>query len=227
LNSDDFFEPNIFGLLVQFFELNPIIDAIVGSAGVIKRDIEENQSNLIIYEHPTPEKLLHNLTEGTPIFNAWIFKSTTFKEIGKFNTNYIYTADRDFLIRFYLQNKEFKPIDHTFYHYRQHPDSLTLSGILDADIKWMLETLELSETYIQGSDLNKEELRKFRSWHSQMTNDLIAISFLQKNYQQIWKFTWRGMKYNPIWLIKFLNRAGTRLKRSLTKNYQVLPVDEK
>ena len=215
LNTDDYYEPYVFDLIAQQFQSHPQIDAVAGGADVFERDTQGNQKEITVYKSPSHGDLLHCVTVGTPIFNAWFFKEKTIKQIGKFNTNYLYTSDREFLIRFYFESFNFVSLDKIVYHYRQHPSSITVSGKFDGEAPWIFETIELAQQYLEYADLNGIERNLFVTWHSQLTSDQTITALQRKGLRHAIIYSRTGLKYDHQWRKVFLKRIISGIRRGL------------
>jgi glycosyltransferase involved in cell wall biosynthesis len=149
LNTDDFYEPQIFDEVADLFINHPEIDAIVGNASILVENTPGEWGTLMTFPRVQPNQLLARATTGAPTFNSWFFRKRLCEDLGGFDIRYLYVADRDFLIRMALKNKSFLGLDRFVYHYRMHPGSITLSGTDSGEADYMFESRNLAERYLK------------------------------------------------------------------------------
>jgi len=126
LNSDDLYEPAVFGAVMQAFADHPEADAVVGGALAF----EEGAAGPVVrhrYQPIATEGFLRRATLGATTINAWFFRRRVYDRIGWFSPDYAIAADRDFLLRFCLAGCVFLPLDLPVYRYRYHGGSLTIN----------------------------------------------------------------------------------------------------
>jgi len=196
LNTDDLYEPGIFGTVAQMFKDNPDIDALVGGASIFYQKFPGEWVTLTTFPCILREELLARSTKGAPIFNAWFFRKRLFDGVGLFDTRYLYVADRDFLIRMAFQNRIYASLDSPFYHYRMHPGSYTLSGQDSGEDAFMFECRALAERYIHRQGISPKALKCFRAWHSQITAEQILTAWRKKALGRISEYMLMGLRYN-------------------------------
>ena len=218
LNTDDYYESNVFSAVIREFSAHPDCEAVVGGAELFRQEADGNR--LIIQSFPaiTPEQLFFRLTQGVSIFNAWFFRKRIIEEIGAFNDRLRYAADREFLIRFAMLSKKFISLNLTLYHYRAHPGSLTLRDQDNGEAEFMFEDRSIAENYLDQPDLDTKLKRVFQSWHSLTTSDQIIGAFRNKAPLRGIKYIRTGMQKNPSWGFVFIGRCSQRSARWLKKN---------
>src|SRR6266496_4607979 len=78
LNTDDMYEPDIFGSVAQRFLESPQIDAVVGGASIfVGPSIREAEARAS-FPAVGQGELLVRATHGAPVFNAWFFRRRLF-----------------------------------------------------------------------------------------------------------------------------------------------------
>jgi len=82
LNTDDYYDPNIFGLIAKTFVKNPNIDAVSGGSIVFETDTQGNKKKLLEHECIYPHNLLRRATIEESSFNAWFFRKRLFDDLG-------------------------------------------------------------------------------------------------------------------------------------------------
>ena len=215
LNTDDYYEPNIFGRVIQTFRDNPNIDAVVGSATFFFTQKDGQVETVFSFPAVQPDELWYRLTIGAPIFNAWFFRKKVFHIIGEFNQKYRYAADRDYLIRFALNNCSFFPLDKPAYHYRQHPDSLTIDGAYDGEATHLLDCLEMIDYYLNSGTLPEETRKIFYDWHSYITSGQTISAIRKLKPKRTALYIQNGWSNNYRWPLIFTKRIVSGVNRRI------------
>jgi glycosyltransferase involved in cell wall biosynthesis len=212
LNTDDLYERDIFDTVAQTFADHSEIDALVGGATILHENSRGDWVPLATFPSVSQDELLMRATQGAPIFNAWFFRKRLFEEIGMFDTNYLYVADRDFLIRMAFRLRPYASLDRLVYHYRMHPGSFTLSGQDSGEAAYMFESRALAERYIQMQGIRAADLKCFKTWHSQITAEQIVTAWRKKAIGRMFQFMRVGFRYNTLgWPGIFLGKTQERL----------------
>lgn len=212
LNTDDLYEPGIFGTVAQAFKDDPDIDALVGGASIFYDKSQVEVMTLATFPSIPQNELLIRATEGAPIFNAWFFRKRLFDELGVFDTRYLYVADRDFLIRMAFQNSSYASMNRPFYRYRMHPGSYTLSGQDSGEAGYMFESRDLAERYLRLKGISPRALKSFKAWHSQITTEQILTTLRKKAFGRMSGYMLIGLRYNYIgWPKIFVSKVMERL----------------
>ena len=109
-------------------------------------------------------------------FNAWFFRRSVFDQIGNFNADYKIVGDRDFMLRFALNNLKYEVIDDLVYQYREHEDSLTF----DKDgqkREWSAdEHLAMTSIYLTKQNLSETSRKLLVQLRTMETVDMAARS---------------------------------------------------
>lgn len=212
LNTDDLYEPGIFGTVAQTFKDDPDIDALVGGASIFYDKSQGEAVTLATFPGIPQNELLIRATEGAPIFNAWFFRKPLFDKLGVFDTRYLYVADRDFLIRMAFQNSSYASVNRAFYRYRMHPGSYTLSGQDSGEAGYMFESRDLAERYLGLKGISPRALKSFKTWHSQITTEQILTTLRKKAFGRMSRYMLIGLRYNYLgWPKIFVSKVMERL----------------
>lgn len=220
LNTDDYYEPNIFGLIVQSFSEHPDACAVVGGADtfidhpIFGRKIKEKYSTI------PEDNLLYCSTLGAPIFNAWFFHKSLFQSIGVFNTKYKLVADRDFLIRMHNAATRFFSLSNIFYHYRIHEGSLTFTNQEMGESELTSELLSLCEHNLNRFEEDPIFLQINTAWHSHLTADQVVGALKKNSPKRAFKYFRCGIQYDRFWPFRFLSRVIYRLQSNISKRIQ-------
>jgi len=212
LNTDDLYEPGIFGTVAQTFVDNPALDALVGGASIFAKDTGGKWATSATFPCVPQNDLLVRSTQGAPIFNAWFFRKRLFDELGVFDSRYLYVADRDFLIRMALQNRCYAGQEEAFYHYRMHPGSYTLSGQDSGEAGYMFECRALAERYARLRGISTSGTNCFKAWHSQITTEQIMTAWRRRAFHRAVGYMLIGLRYNfSGWPTVFMDKAMRNL----------------
>jgi len=217
LNSDDLYEPEIFEPILNIFTNHLPFDAVVGSARIFRKQNGLKQTVGIIPPLPS-NQLAHRLTLGTPAINAWFFRKKALKDLGGFDLQYRIAADRELLIRFYLQGLQYGLYTELVYHYRQHPHSLTLSGIADKSYAYVHENIKIAEKFLTRSSMPPAFQKKCQHWHAHETAELFIAYIKKGRFYSAWQAGWRGWTYSFLWPLRFVKRLCLRIKIDKTLN---------
>jgi glycosyltransferase involved in cell wall biosynthesis len=217
LNSDDLYEPNVFGEVVHCFEENPDLEAVVGGAEVFRGPFPERQivrTNLWI----EPQGQWLRLIEGAPVTNAWFFRRQVFERVGNFDVRYRYSADREFLIRAALAGLHYQPIRRILYHYRQHEGSATVHpedgrSLQRAQTRTRVlqEALMLSEEFLNRHELPPGVRQHLVRFHDHRAYALAATALYHRKIGLAWQAIWAGLRFNLFWPWIFLFFLACRL----------------
>ena len=219
LNTDDYYEKGILQEVADLFRINPTVDAVVGGARVFTIDSSGNETTISTFGTIKPNELAYRSTIGVPIFNAWFFRKKLFETIGIYSLEYPLLADRDFLIRCCLQKINIVSSNSIFYHYCQHPGSLTINTQRYFQTSIGIEILRLAEKYLQSESTDSAIKRYCTDWHT-LTAIELMIDFLRKrDFLSLRKVILSAIKYNPKWPFIVLSQSPMRIKNYLKKKY--------
>jgi glycosyltransferase involved in cell wall biosynthesis len=217
LNTDDYFEPEIFTLIAEILNENPDIDAISAGARVFELT-PSGEKTLATYGGIKKEDLLFRTTLGTPTFNAWFFRKDVFRKIGDYSLDYRLAADRDLLLRFHIARLKHLSMEKVVYHYCQHPLSLTMNNLHDRQDHVYREMIELAEKYLaiqNDPSLKKSCLR----WRDHAYIELFASDVLRRNIGGMAQITSSATKKNHMWPLKLIAASPLGIIKLLEKRY--------
>lgn len=217
LNSDDRFEPGIFPMVAELFEKNPAMDAVSAGARVFEKT-SFGERTLVSYPGVGQGDLPFRATLGAPVFNAWFFRRDVFGKTGCYSLEYPLAADRDFLIRFFLGGLSYLTVDETFYHYCQHPLSLTINRMHDRQDYVHKEAVRIAEQYINGR--GNQLLAKFCSrWRDRAFIELFASGFLRRDVSAMTRIALDATQKNAFWPFRLLLSAPFGVAGYIRKRY--------
>ena len=214
LNSDDYYQSNVFSRVVQLFNTNPEIHAVIGAARVFSVS-DSIERTIIIHQAIEQTDILNRLTLGTSIINAWFFRTCVFKQLGFYNLAYKIAADQEFLLRFYLRKYKFKSLRNIVYHYCYHSDSLTFSGEGKKSIDIAKESLLIANSFLKHRGYSRNLHKHFLDWHTTKSIDLAILSLLKFNFPKFISYMIRGTRYNIFWFFIFLRKIIVTLFRRI------------
>lgn len=219
LNTDDYYQPNIFKQIQDYFAKNPEVDVICGSGRVFENDSDGNEETIARHEPVNQENFLQRVTTGVIIFNAWFFRRRVFDTVGSYLLEYPLLADRDFLIRCWLNKMNMASLDLILYHYRQHPGSLTINLQGNVQTRLRVEALRLAEKYLDSLALNLDAKKYFIEWHDLTAIELLIDYVRQRKISNFLTTLVSAIHCNPKWLLLIVMQSSARIKNYLKKNY--------
>jgi len=224
LNSDDIYEPNIFLDVVEGFQSDPAVEALVGGATVFRGSVKKRQTvrtNLWIEE----SELWYRLSLGSPVTNAWFFRRDLFNRVGYFDDSYRISSDREFLLRMAIAKVKYAPLRKIVYHYRQHSGSYTFdsrdSRLLEraeTRMRTLDEGVRIAEKFLNASEAPREARHYLRRWHTQRTYSLAATALYHHRWALALNTAARGWHYNSMWPLSFLLLGFKRVVRWRVKD---------
>jgi len=106
LNSDDWYEPNVFNTVATIFNQNPLVDIVHGNIRYWR-----NNKSLYIKR---PYLKQGAIWKSMPyLFPSCFIKKSLYDQYGLFNTSYKITMDYELMLRFFTKRKNFLYIDKT------------------------------------------------------------------------------------------------------------------
>ena len=205
LNTDDVYPVGAIKSVVESFESDTEIEAVVGRAAVFRGD-PQTRGGLEMYPPIKPGGFLSQVTLGASRFNAWFFRKDLFDRIGFLRTDFRYSADRDFLIRFALYKPRYICADEIVYLYREHPDSLTITGRTNGESEYHFEDRSLAEQYLDRKDLQPYVRRCLQSWHSKIMADMTLTALRKRGLGRAWHYSVKGLAKDRLWFLMLLKR---------------------
>ena len=217
LNSDDYFEPHIFKLIIGLFDTYPDIAAISAGARVFESN-PYGEKTLAAYNGIKKEEFPFRITLGAPIFNAWFFRKDVFDKIGYYSMEYKLAADREFLLRFYVAGLNHLFVDKIVYHYCQHPLSLTINNLHDRQDRVYKEMIEIANKYLVLS--KDHNFRKLVSqWRDRAFIELFASEILRWNLRGMWRTAFIATRKNRMWPLRLISAIPSGVITFLKKRY--------
>lgn len=222
LNTDDYYEPDIFGQIAQVFTEQPQIEAVSGGSVVFK--VNSKGERVILNQHSCiyPNQLMTRATIGESSFNAWFFRKQVYQELGMFDTHYRLLADRDFLIRFAILEIPYFCLNQVIYYYQQHPGALTFNAVNMAEERLGKEACELAEFYINRKFPDERHKKIFlKAWHTQITIEQTLSAIKRNAILSAVGYFLRGYHYDIFWPIEFISQIPSRAWRYVKKIFKL------
>jgi len=199
INSDDLYEPQVFGAVMQAFAAHPEADAVVGGA----LTFEDTPAGVAVtqrYAPLTAQEFLRRATQGVIITNAWFFRRRVYEKIGFFSPDYALAADRDFLLRFWQAGCVFVPLNLPVYRYRAHGGSLTIGDMRSiGTVKLLDEYLRLAQRLHR--DAVDARLRSCaRAWVRATALEKVIVFARNGQFAQARAAAARQLSEDPGWL---------------------------
>jgi glycosyltransferase involved in cell wall biosynthesis len=200
LNTDDLYEPGIFGEVADLFMSGDSIDGVFGGSRIYYDAPEGKRAS--VEEHLSEDQVdlsfLRTVT-GSISINAHFFRRSVYDRLAYFNLAYPIAADRDFLIRASQAGIREKFLNRCVYHYRLHESSITFNRAAYPVLKVGIDHLSIAEQLLERTDLTGEQRSVLKMWHSRNTCVLIMHSLRTRAWPGLWTHSIRGMKHNRLW----------------------------
>ena len=121
INSDDWYEPEVFNEVVRFFYENPDKNIVMGNCNLVDKN-GKIFDRVINIERGFEELKNYRVSRSIPTQPAIFFRKKLIDEFGLLDINIKYVMDYDLWMRFATKNKFFH-INQTFANYRFHEDA--------------------------------------------------------------------------------------------------------
>jgi glycosyltransferase involved in cell wall biosynthesis len=220
LNADDIYANGAFKLVMEKVTANPHSLAIAGAADTRAGNFFNGE--VVKTNAPVGDADFWQRMVDTPVTNAWFFRPEVFEQVGEFNADYRYVADREWFIRAALAGVHPLPVNAVLYHYRQHSGSATISAEDSRQekrglqrIRVLSEDLRMLESYLLQRELPPEARIAIRRSHSVRAYRLAATAAYHRQFQQAADSVRRGMRWDPRWLSVAARLAVSRLTRKV------------
>jgi glycosyltransferase involved in cell wall biosynthesis len=213
LNSDDLYEPRVFGAVMRELAAHPEADAVVGGA----LTFEDTPSGAAVRQTYAPlsaQDFLRRATQGVIITNAWFYRRRVFDRIGFFSLDYSLAADRDFLLRFWQAGCMFVPLNLPVYRYRSHGGSLTIGDMRSLGaVKLLDEYLRMAERLRR--DAADARLRSCaRAWLRATALDKVIVLARNGRIATAGAAAARQLAQDPGWLFSVAGVLPGKVSRS-------------
>ena len=199
LNADDFYEPEILLKAGKEFVENPSLDIVSFRYRVIKEDRS-------ILEETSLEDINLKINKMPKTFgiNAKFFKKDLFYQHGfpsKFDSQgrVFISNDLEYMMRFLIKGIKIKDVDYVGYNYLSHQDSFTFNNDplrkqrLDEDKIFIAKKFLANQSELSLSNFWQ---KNFKKWIKKYRAKLIKSNLKLKNYQEVKKHFYIGLKEN-------------------------------
>jgi glycosyltransferase involved in cell wall biosynthesis len=199
LNSDDMYEPNVFGDVVQAFQEDLSTVALMGGASFFLSSGAGLKEVVASYPAIPEGDLLTWLTTVGGLFNAWFFRRSLFDSLGRLDSTYRFAADREFLIRLAISGMKYRCLAKRVYLYRRHRGSYTMGGQEQWSIAAGEEDLRIAASYMGGSSLPAGLSRKLRKWHTLRSAELATACIRRVAFGRVAHYSLQGWRKDVLW----------------------------
>jgi glycosyltransferase involved in cell wall biosynthesis len=206
LNSDDYYNTNAFKRVAEIFTGNKSLDVICPKVQVIC-----DYGNKIVVEKIVETDLnFYNLLFRGPYEPARFFRKRLFDKLGPIDESYIYTGEREWLIRASLRRDvKWIKIPDILYVFRRHLESGTASLDRYSALRYLPEHYRMFKKLLSSGLLNHEQRKAVKQ---RWLNDSISgflMSLKKGDFKKAAFFLTRGVEINHSWPLKLLNRKIT------------------
>jgi glycosyltransferase involved in cell wall biosynthesis len=200
LNTDDLYEPGVFGEVAARFAQDATLDGVFGGSRIFQ-DTAGGGRN-VIEEHLAEDQLdlaFRRTVIGSISINAHFFRREVYERLGYFNLEFPIAADRDFLIRASIAGLREQFLDRCVYNYRLHDSSITFNRDAYPVLKIGRDHLAIAERLLAGAELTGAQRRILKMWHSRNACVLIMHCLRTRAWADIWPHCARGLRHNAYW----------------------------
>jgi glycosyltransferase involved in cell wall biosynthesis len=205
LNADDCYADDVFSSLVDSFRDESVM-ALAGEA-VTFRDAACDGRVVVNRYSPAGNDLLFHSTLGNPSINAWLFRSSVFSKIGRFDATYKVAGDREFMLRLALSGLRYAETEKLVCRYRIHPGSMTLGGNVEMTETVLREHNRLTDAYLRKSGLSKRARELIKRARTQDTLSGAVRSARRYDVRTLMSHAMAGTRHDPAWPARFAKRA--------------------
>lgn len=165
LNTDDWYEEGAFGVVARAFANDPELDMLCGDVVFVVGEDVGKPLHSFRRGHRGGQSMFEELTLGAPAFNSWFFSRRLVEKLGKFKTEYDFSADRDFLIRG-VQIGKVSSTTKLLYTYSMHAGSRTMGGDGAARRSIYREHIIMARRFLEEGDLDPRLKRCLECWRA-------------------------------------------------------------
>jgi glycosyltransferase involved in cell wall biosynthesis len=217
LNTDDLYAPGAFGAVVSVFDEHPEALAVVGGASIFAdapggRGIVREDTAI------SPGDFWYRVIRGHPVTNAWFWRREVFTRIGLMDPSYHFAGDREFLIRAALAGVRPAIVPMTLYQYRQHPESVTISGEDSRQprrgaqrLLVLGEDIRLQEGFLDRQSIPPEAYRELKTAHSTACSKAAVTAFYHRRFRLALWAARHGFRYNSLWAVILVRNLWHRI----------------
>lgn len=220
LNSDDYYEPNIFRAVMQPFLDDPSVEMVSGGAIVVSDS--DRQPPEILFDFTSPEHQQANYFNallGVPIPNARFIRKSLFDRIGLMDIRYPLIADRDFLVRAVMAGVKSVSLNRLVYRYVSHEGSLSIN-IQNNVLRRLREKIGMANDYFQRPDLPPDVMSHIRLWHNRETIEIVLRLLYCGRLREALQYARGGCARDVRWPLLLLANA---LPRALKLPFKSVP----
>ena len=198
LNSDDILLPNALDLWLNAFKSAPDADIISGSAQLV-----DYASGALLQRYDDAGNRELGACEallGLPIINARMFRRSVFDRIGGFDLAFRTLADRDWLVRAWLEGARNVPLCEDTYCYRGHLGSATYAQEMSPAkrLSYAQEAATLAR-HVQGLSTDRELMRAARILSDKSSASEFMLLLRSMQYEALGAVIVRALSLNPLW----------------------------
>lgn len=209
LNSDDCYARDALSTAGDGFSEAGVM-ALGGDAITFRGPSNAAQDEIVRFSG-AGDDLLYHATLGNPSMNAWFFRAAVFSRIGVFDASYKIAGDREFMLRLACSGLRCRQVSNLIYRYRIHPSSLTFGGSQAIWDTIVAEHNRMTADYLRQSCLSKRARSLITQSRSRETLHMAIRSARSRHWGQLIFYATAGMRYDPIWPLRFVRHLLTAL----------------
>lgn len=218
LNTDDLYPPGALAVVAETFARYPEAPALSGAAETFEQTASGER--LLYIEPPVGAEDFWRRIVESPVPNGWFFRKTVFEQVGFFNPDFRFVADRDLIIRLALTGLRPLAVERVLYRYCQHAGSATFHledsrhpvyGARRIEVN--REDLRMLAAFFARPDLPDEARRAMRRAHGEYAYRLTATALYHRRWDAAAEGLRAGFRRDPLFALTFLRYALRRLAR--------------
>jgi hypothetical protein len=132
--------------------------------------------------------------------------------------SYHFAGDREFLIRAALAGVRPAIVPMTLYQYRQHPESVTISGEDSRQprrgaqrLLVLGEDIRLQEGFLDRQSIPPEAYRELKTAHSTACSKAAVTAFYHRRFRLALWAARHGFRYNSLWAVILVRNLWHRI----------------
>jgi len=198
LNSDDFYEPDIFKDVSKAFDDDPALLHFCGQSQVFQKNGDEIKI-INIRKSKFCMELNYKYIIYHPFqINARFFRNEIFKNYGMFSLDYSYMADLEFMLRLTQFNIKSKNYYAIVYNYRKHPGSITFNSNMPNYDHCYAKKFQIAKMFLKSENCNKRLRSLSLDLHANAIYDNALFKLKNKNYSDIISIIREGLEFNML-----------------------------
>jgi glycosyltransferase involved in cell wall biosynthesis len=203
LNTDDLYAKRLLLEVGEMFAADADLDVVVGGSVVFNEAVDGMRTTIVARDHAMElGGWLPELTFGAPGLNGRFFRRRVFDRVGRFDVDYFYGGDREFLIRLALAGLKSRVLARPAIYYRAHTRSFTFNAAQRNAASFALENLRMARAFLQNGGLREEQRRLFLAWHAFEILRLMLRGSAHLPARTLWSALRSAWRFDMLWPLR-------------------------